>query len=83
MTTFGGWNITSAAADGTFSEVHSIITPVLRVTGQITAISLNASLSCVNGPGTGSMSASGSNFSLSGTFTFNGRTGSFSVARLR
>lgn len=82
-TTFGGWNITTAAPDGTFSEVHSIMTPVLRVTGQITATSLNASLSCVNGAGTGNMSASGSNFSLSGTFTFNGRTGPFSVARIQ
>jgi hypothetical protein len=81
MTTFGGWNISTAAADGTFNEVHSVMTPVLRVVGQITSTSMNANLSCLNGAGTGSMSASGSNFSLSGTFTFNGRTGPFSVRR--
>jgi hypothetical protein len=68
-------------SSGAFNELHTQGTPVVRVTGRITATTFDAQLSCVNGAQTGSMSATGSNFTLTGNFTFGSQTGAFRVAR--
>ena len=68
-------------ASGAFNEVHTQTTPVLRLTGQITATSFQATLACVNGSQSGSMSATGSNNAYSGTYVFSGQTGGFTVSR--
>jgi hypothetical protein len=68
-------------ASGAFNELHTQITPVVRVTGRITATTFEAQLSCVNGAQTGSMSATGSNFTLTGTFVFGSQSGGIRVTR--
>jgi hypothetical protein len=81
--TFGGGNV-SVQPDGSFNETWSVMTPnTLRLAGRADASSLQATLTCVSGSGpTGSMSASGSNYTLSGTFSFGSSQGSMTVRRL-
>ncbi|MGE0453439.1 MAG: hypothetical protein AB7O37_00305 [Vicinamibacteria bacterium] len=81
--TFGGGNVT-LQSDGSFNETWSVMTPnTLRLAGRADASSLQATLTCVSGSGpTGSMSASGSNYTLSGTFSFGSSQGSMTVRRL-
>lgn len=82
-TTFGGGPI-NVRSDGTFDETWSASTPVLHVTGRADANSLQASLSCVGGGGpTGSMTASGSGYSLNGTLSFGPTQGSITVRRVQ
>lgn len=70
-------------AQGNFNEVWSPDQPnTLRVTGQLTATTLNATLSCARtGTPTGSMSATGSGGSYSGTFDFAGSRGTIQVTK--
>ncbi len=84
-TTFGGGPIT-VRADGSFDETWNLNSPALRVAGRADANGLTATLTCISGGGpTGSMSASGSNYSLSGSFNFGssqfGSQGTISVRR--
>jgi hypothetical protein len=84
-TTFGGGPIT-VRADGSFDETWNLNTPALRVAGRADASGLQATLTCLSGSGpTGSLSATGSGYSLSGTFSFGssqfGSQGTISVRR--
>lgn len=80
--TFGGGTVT-LASDGSFNETWSPTTPnTLRLQGRADASSFQAALSCAatSGP-TGSMTANGSNYNLSGSFSFGNQQGSITVAR--
>jgi hypothetical protein len=55
---------------GTFNEIWSVTTPTVRVIGSVTATQFSASLNCTNGPGSGSINASGDLYSYVGTWTF-------------
>jgi hypothetical protein len=73
----GGANSFSAQgvtlrSDGSFDETWSPSTPnVMRATGRADASSLQATLTCASRPGpTGSLSASGSGYNMTGTFSF-------------
>jgi hypothetical protein len=80
--TFGGGPIT-LASDGSFNETWSQLSPnTLRLQGRADAGSFQAALSCAarSGP-TGQMSASGSNYNMSGTFSFGSQQGTLTVAR--
>jgi hypothetical protein len=84
-TTFGGGPI-NLRSDGPFDETWSVNSPALRVVGRADASGLQATLSCLSGGGpTGSLSATGSGYSLSGTFAFGssqfGSQGTISVRR--
>ncbi len=80
-TTFGGGPI-NLRSDGSFDETWSVSTPALRVAGRADASTLQATLTCLSGGGpTGSMSASGSGYSLNGTFSFGPSQGTISVRR--
>jgi hypothetical protein len=82
-TTFGGGPIT-LRSDGSFDETWSSSTPALRVAGRADASGLQATLACVSGGGpTGSMSATGSGYSLDGTFSFSPSQGTISVRRVQ
>lgn len=69
--------------DGTFDDVWSPSEPnTVRAVGRADATSLQATLSCAaTGSPTGSMSATGSGFNLSGSFSFAGSQGPISVTR--
>lgn len=69
------------AASGAFSEVHTQGTPVVRVTGQVTPTAFQASLACVNGALSGSLSATGANDNYSGAFVFGASSGSLTVRK--
>lgn len=86
-TTFGGGPI-NVRSDGSFDETWNLNEPALRVAGRADANSLQATLTCLTGGGpTGSLSATGSGYSLSGTFTFGssqfGSQGTISVRRVQ
>ncbi|MBX7186833.1 MAG: hypothetical protein K1Y01_16950 [Vicinamibacteria bacterium] len=82
-TTFGGGPIT-LRSDGSFDETWSVSTPALRVAGRADANGLQATLNCVSGGGpTGSMSAAGSGYSLSGSFSFGSSQGTITVRRVQ
>lgn len=67
---------------GNFNNVWSPSTPVVRASGQLTATSVRAILACTNGAGpTGSVSATGSNGSYTGTFEFGSSRGQVSIVR--
>jgi hypothetical protein len=81
-TTFGG-GIISLRSDGSFDEIWEA---TLRVAGRAEASGLQATLTCVSGGGPmGSMSATGSGYSLDGSFSFGssqrGSQGTISVRR--
>lgn len=84
-TTFGGGPI-NVRNDGSFDEIWNLNSPALRVVGRADASGLTATLTCSAGGGpTGSMSATGSGYSLNGTFSFGssqfGSQGTISVRR--
>ncbi len=84
-TTFGGGPI-NVRSDGSFDETWNLNSPALRVAGRVDANSLQATLTCLSGGGpTGSLSATGSGYSLNGTFSFGssqfGSQGTISVRR--
>lgn len=85
-TTFGGGPI-NLRSDGSFDETWNLNQPALRVVGRGDASGLQATLTCVSGGGpTGSISATGSGYSLNGTFSFGssrfGSQGTISVRRI-
>jgi hypothetical protein len=53
----------------------------MRVTGTLTATTFNATLNCVSGSGSGSMSATGGGGTYQGTFNFAAQSGSITVVR--
>jgi len=72
----------SADASGNFNETWSVSEPnTMRVAGQVTPTSFQATLSCTNGARTGSISATGSGNSYSGSFSFGPSTGPVSVTK--
>ena len=80
-TTFGGGPI-NLRSDGTFDETWNLNDPALRVAGRADASTLQATLTCLSGGGpTGSMSATGSSYSLNGTFSFGPSQGTITVRR--
>ena len=74
--------IALADANGNFNETWSVNEPnTMRVAGQVTATTFQATLTCVNGAQSGSISATGSTNSYSGTFAFGASTGQISVRK--
>ena len=71
----------SADAGGSFNETWSVNEPnTMRVTGQVTPTTFQATITCINGARSGSISASGSNGSYNGSFSFGG-TGPVAVVK--
>lgn len=67
---------------GNFNNIWSPSTPVLRASGQLTSTTVRATLTCTSGAGpTGSLNATGSNGSYTGTFEFGSSRGQVSIAR--
>jgi len=60
------------AANGSFDMTGTLMTPnLIRYAGTASATSLQATISCASRPGpTGSLSASGSDYTMTGTFAF-------------
>ena len=72
----------SADANGNFNETWSVNEPnTMRVAGQVTSTSFQATLTCTNGARSGSLTATGSGGSYSGTFSFGSSTGPVSVVK--
>src|SRR5205814_1718193 len=80
-TSFNGLAGITPDSSGNFNELQSQLTPILRVTGQVTSTTFQASLTCVNGAQSGSLSATGANNSYSGTFVFGSQQGQITVAK--
>lgn len=78
--TFNAQGVT-ADKNGAFDIVWSPSTPVLRAVGQVTPTTFSANLACTNGARTGSISATGSNGSYSGTFEFGSSRGQVTVTK--
>ncbi len=73
-----------ADTNGNFNQTWSVNEPnTMRVAGQATATTFQATLTCVNGARSGSISATGSNNSYSGTFAFGPSTGQVAVTKER
>lgn len=70
----------STDANGNLDETWTVST--VRVTGQATATAFQATMVCVNGARIGSISATGSASSYSGTFSFGPSTGQVSVRKV-
>jgi hypothetical protein len=68
-------------AGGNFNTLQTQATPVMRMTGQVTPTTFQASLACTNGASSGSISASGANDSYSGSFSFAGSGGGLTVRK--
>jgi hypothetical protein len=69
-------------ANGNFDNVWSPSQPnTLRVVGRVTATTLQATLTCVSGARSGSISATGANGSFSGSFDFGGQRGQVTITR--
>ncbi len=79
-TTFGGGPL-DVTPTGAFDMIWSVITPVLRVQGQLNETNFQASLTCTSGGPTGSMTANGSGGRYTGSFNFATSQGSISVTR--
>ncbi len=74
----------SPDANGNFNQTWSVNEPnTMRVTGQVTATTFQATLTCVNGARSGSLSATGSNNSYNGTFAFGPSTGQVAITKER
>jgi hypothetical protein len=68
-------------SSGAFNSLQTQVTPVMRVTGQATSTTFNATLACTNGAVTGSLSATGGPNSYSGTFSFGSSSGGLTVTK--
>jgi hypothetical protein len=78
------WTGQAVTADqnGRFDTTWSPNEPnTLRVAGTVTDTAFNATLNCVSGNGSGSMSATGGGGTYQGTFNFNAQRGSITVVR--
>ena len=80
--TWGSQAISGLDASGNFNLTWAPNEPnTLRISGQLTATSFQATLACVSGAQTGSISASGSNYSLTGSFAFGNSRGQVSITK--
>jgi hypothetical protein len=71
-----------SAPNGTFDVTWAPNEPnVMRVAGTLNDTSFSATLSCVSGPGSGSIQASGSGGRYQGSWSFAGQNGTVSIAR--
>lgn len=78
------WSSQSVGADasGNFNETWAPNEPnTMRVAGQVTSTTFQATLTCVNGARSGSISASGSNGTYRGTFEFGASRGQVTITR--
>jgi len=78
------WSSHNVSADGSgnFNETWSVNEPnTVRVAGQVTPTTFQATLNCTNGARSGSISATGSGNSYSGSFSFGPSTGPVSVVK--
>ena len=67
---------------GVFDQTWAPNEPnTLRVAGSVNETSFNATLTCISGPGSGTIQATGSGGSYQGTFSFGGRGGNVSITR--
>ena len=72
----------SPRADNTFDETWAPNEPnTMRVTGSVTATAFQATLTCVSGGPSGSISATGSANAYSGSFDFRGSRGTVRIER--
>jgi len=72
----------SVEANGTFNDTWAPNEPnTARVAGNLTATAFQAMITCTNGARSGTISASGSNNTYSGTFAFGSSTGQVSVTK--
>jgi hypothetical protein len=70
------------SALGNFDHVWSPNEPnTMRIAGSVSETSFNATLTCIPGPGTGTIQATGSGGSYQGTFSFGGRGGNVNITR--
>ncbi len=80
--TWGSQALSGVDAGGNFNMTWAPNEPnTLRISGQLTATNFQATLACVSGAQSGSISATGSNSSYSGTFTFGNSNGQVSIAK--
>lgn len=78
------WSSQNVSADssGNFNQTWAVNEPnTARVSGQVTATMFQATLACTNGARTGSITASGSGGSYSGTFSFGPSNGQVSIRK--
>lgn len=72
----------SADANGKFDETWAPSEPnTARISGSVNATSFQATLTCTNGARSGTISATGSNNSFSGTFAFGSSAGQVSITK--
>jgi len=69
-------------ASGNFNMIWAPNEPnTARISGQLSSTTFQATLACVNGAQSGSISATGSNFNYSGTFAFGNSRGQVSITK--
>lgn len=74
--------VVSVDASGSFNTTWAPNEPnTARVSGQLTATSFQATIACVNGALSGSITATGSNNTYTGTFAFGASNGRVSIAK--
>lgn len=82
LSTFSSQGVSFTEPAGSFDTTWSPATPnVMRATGTASATSLQANISCTNGARAGTITATGSNYTMSGTFEFGSSRGQVSVVR--
>ena len=80
--TWGSQALSGVDAGGNFNMTWAPNEPnTLRISGQLSATSFQATLACVSGAQSGSISATGSNNSYSGTFAFGNSRGQVSITK--
>lgn len=82
LSTFSSQGVSFTEPSGSFDTTWSPATPnVMRATGSASPTSLQANISCTNGARAGTITATGSNYTMSGTFEFGSSRGQVSVVR--
>ncbi len=61
----------SGNINSTWYVQNGAMTPIIQVTGNVTPSAFSVNLSCLNGGGSGSISATGNNYNFNGTYTLN------------
>jgi hypothetical protein len=80
--TWSSQALSGVDANGNFNMTWSPNEPnTLRITGQLTATTFNATIACVNGAQSGAISATGSGNSYSGSWTFGSQRGQASISK--
>lgn len=72
-------NIVVPRAGGSFQFTKPDTAPYIRVSGQITPTTFSATLSCLSGAPATTLTANGTNYSFSGSYTFSGRSGTWTA----